>query len=133
MFTLFLYIILLYFEIILYIILYIMFLYIYSTLFSGFFIFSFISLYSLTTLFTEINSSWLIYKSIKALEIKNSIVFNSVFAKNTILLCYFCFFLMIDLYRVIARNEKNSTFFYELWNKMQLGAWGKSPWNVYNN
>ena len=48
---------------------------VYSTKFSGFFISFFISLYSLNTLVTEINSSWPIYESIKALEIRTSSVF----------------------------------------------------------
>ena len=52
-----------------------------STPFSGFLISSLISLYSVNTLFTETNSSRLIYKSIKALEIKTSIVFNLGFSK----------------------------------------------------
>ena len=37
------------------------------------------------------------YESVTALEIKPSIVFNLVFANNTILPCYFLFFFMIDL------------------------------------
>ena len=45
--------------------------------------------------------SWLIYESIKALEIKTSIVFNLVFASNTILSCFFFFVLIIDLHFLI--------------------------------
>ena len=41
-----------------------------------FLISSFISSYSFSTLFTETNSSWLIFRSIKALETKTSTVFN---------------------------------------------------------
>ena len=62
----------------------------------GLFIFCFISSYSFSTLFTETNSIKLIFESIKALEIKTSIVFNLVFANNTMLSCFFFFFL-IDL------------------------------------
>ena len=63
-----------------------------------FFIFSFILLDFLNTLFTEKILSWLIYHSIKVLEIRTSIVFNVLFPKNTILSCYSFFFLIIDLY-----------------------------------
>ena len=62
----------------------------------GFFIFCFISSYSFSTLFTETSSIKLIFETIKALEIKSSIVFNLVFANNTTLSCFFFFFL-IDL------------------------------------
>ena len=48
---------------------------VYWTAFSEFLIFSFISLYSINTLFTEISSLWLICESFKALEIKYLIVF----------------------------------------------------------
>ena len=41
-------------------------------------------------------------ESIKALEIKTSILFNLAFAKNTILSCFFFFFLIIDLCFLIA-------------------------------
>ena len=64
---------------------------------SGFFISSFISLYSLNTLFTKTNLSWLIYESIKVLEIRVPIVFSSVFPDNFIS-SYFLYFLIIDLY-----------------------------------
>ena len=63
----------------------------------GFFISSFISLYSLQTLFTETNSSRLIYVSIKDLGIKTSIVSDFVFARNTVLSYVFFFLLKIDL------------------------------------
>ena len=42
----------------------------------GFFIYFFILLYSLNTLFTEKDLPWLLYESIKVLEIKISEVFN---------------------------------------------------------
>ena len=45
----------------------------------------FVSSYSLCTIFTKTNSSWLIYELIKAQEIKTSILFDLVFASNTIL------------------------------------------------
>ena len=48
------------------------------------FISSFISSYSFSTLFTKINSSWLIFESTKALEIKTSKVFNLVAAELAI-------------------------------------------------
>ena len=63
---------------------------------SRFFI-SFISLYSLNTLFTKTNLSWLIYESIKVLEIRVPIVFSSVFPNNFIS-SYFLYFLIIDFY-----------------------------------
>ena len=47
--------------------------------------------------FIKRNSSWLIFESIKALEIKTSILFNLDFAKNTILSCLFFLLLIIDL------------------------------------
>ena len=53
---------------------------------------SFMSLYSLNTLFTETNSLRLIDESIKALEVMTSMVF----ANNAILSCFFLFFLIID-------------------------------------
>ena len=37
------------------------------------------------------------FESIKSLEIKTSILFNFYFARNTILSCFFFFFLIIDL------------------------------------
>ena len=55
-------------------------------------------LHNLNTLLIEINSSWLIFKSIKDLEINTSILFNSDFVNNTILSCFFYFFLIYDLY-----------------------------------
>ena len=57
----------------------------------------FILSYSLNTLFTERNSSWLIYELIKVLEIRISIVFNVSFPNNNILSCIFFFLLIIDL------------------------------------
>ena len=68
--------------------------------FQDFLIFSFISLYSLNTLFTETNLSWLIYELIKALEIRTFIVFNLSFPIKTILSCFF-FFFIIDSYVLI--------------------------------
>ena len=63
----------------------------FSTEVSGFFISSFISLYSLSELFIETNSSWLIYESINDLEIRASIVCNFLFSSNTILPCFFLY------------------------------------------
>ena len=42
-----------------------------------------------------------ISESIKALEIKTSMLFHLDFANNTILSCFFSFFLIIDLYFLI--------------------------------
>ena len=53
-----------------------------------FWFFSFISTYSFSTLSTKTNSSWIIYDSDKALEIKTSILFNLAFSKNAILSCF---------------------------------------------
>ena len=85
---------------------------VYSTALSGFLISSFISLHSLNALFTKTNSSWLIYKSIKVLEIKTLIVFNLVFANKTILSCFFFFFLMIDLLFNFCSDCTNFKFYY---------------------
>ena len=47
-------------------------------------------------------SSWLIFKSIEALEIKTSMLFDLNFANNSILSCFLFFFsLIIDLYVLI--------------------------------
>ena len=70
----------------------------FSTEVSGFFISSFILLYSLNALFIETNSSWLIYESIKDFEIRASIVCNFLFSSNTILPW---FFFIIELYLLI--------------------------------
>ena len=59
----------------------------------------FISSYYFCT-FIKANLSWLIPESIKALEIKTSILFNLDFAGNSILSCFF--FLIIDLHFLIA-------------------------------
>ena len=77
-----------------------------------FFIPSFISLYYLNTLFTEKKLSWLIYVSIKELEIRTSIGFKLVFEFSKLvfltlvfnnILSLSCFFLLIiDLYLLIA-------------------------------
>ena len=72
-----------------------------STEVSGFFISSFISLYSLNILFTETSSSWLIYESIKVLEIRTSMVFSLSFPNSTTLSYYFFFFYTIDLFFLI--------------------------------
>ena len=65
-------------------------------------------------LFTETNSSWLIYESIKALDISTSMVSNLVFPSNTILSWFFLFFLIIDLYfwflQLLLRNKNKKTF-----------------------
>ena len=60
------------------------------------------SLYCLNTLFPETNSSWLLSESIKDLEIETSMLFNLVFANNTVFSYFFLFFLIIDLYYIIA-------------------------------
>ena len=49
----------------------------------------------------EIRNSWLILESIKALKIKTSKLFNLDFDSNTILSCFFFFFLFIELYFLI--------------------------------
>ena len=46
----------------------------------------------------EIKNSWLKLESIKALKIKTSKLFNLDFDSNTILSCFFFFFLFIELY-----------------------------------
>ena len=53
-------------------------------------------------MFTDTNSSWLIFESIKALEIKTSTVIDLIFGSNTISSCVFFFFLIIDLYFLIS-------------------------------
>ena len=48
---------------------------------------------------------WLIFKSIKSIEINASMAFNLVFGNNTILSCFFFlffFFLIVDLYFLIS-------------------------------
>ena len=67
-----------------------------------FLISSFILSHSFSTLFIDTNSSWLIFESIKSLEIKTTIVFDLVSASNTILSCFFFFFLIIDLRFLIS-------------------------------
>ena len=61
----------------------------------------FILSYSFSTLFTKTNSLSLIIESIKALEIKTSMLFYLNFANNTILSCFSSFFLITDLYFLI--------------------------------
>ena len=73
-----------------------------DSIFSQFLISSFISLCSFSIFFTNTDSSQMVYESIKVLEIKISTVFNLVFAINTILSCFFIFFLITDLYFLIA-------------------------------
>ena len=46
--------------------------------------FFFVSFYTLTLFFNETNSSWLIFESIETSQIRTSILFNLVFANNTI-------------------------------------------------
>ena len=87
---------------------------IYSIAFLGFLISFFVSLYSLSTLFTEINSSWVIYESIKAITLKTSIVFNFAFANNTILLYFFLFFLNDLYFWVPAVNAQIFNYIAEL-------------------
>ena len=63
----------------------------------------------LNTLLTESDSSWLIYESLKDLEIKTLIVFNLIFDSNTILSCFFFLFLIIGL---IFNSCSDRTNFY---------------------
>ena len=58
----------------------------------------FISSNSFRTLFIKTNSLWLIFESIKRLEIKTYTLFNLHFANNHILSCFFFSFLITDLY-----------------------------------
>ena len=68
----------------------------------------FISFYSFRTLFIQVNSSHLINESIKALEIKTSMMFNLDFANNTFLLCFRFFFLIINLcFLILAVIEQS--------------------------
>ena len=62
---------------------------------------SFISSYSLNTLFTETNLSLPICQSIKVLKTKTSMLFNLVSADNYFLSCFFFLFLIIDVYFLI--------------------------------
>ena len=62
---------------------------------------SLVSSYSLSTLYINSNSSWLIFKSIKALEIKTCMLFNLDFANNIISFCFSFSFLIIHLYFLI--------------------------------
>ena len=59
-------------------------------------------LYSFKMLFTKTNSSRLIIELIKGLEI--GLLFNLDFASNTIVSCFFFFFLIIDLYFLIPAD-----------------------------
>ena len=47
--------------------------------------------YSFSPLFIKANPPWLIFESIKVIEIKTSMLFNVDFANNTILSCFFLF------------------------------------------
>ena len=71
-----------------------------------FFISSLISSCSFITLFIKTNWSWPITESIEALEISmvfyTFMVFNLNFANNTTFSCFFFFFLIIDLFALIA-------------------------------
>ena len=69
----------------------------------GVFIASFMSLYIVNKLVTSKNSLQLISESIKVLEIMTSMIFNLGFANNTVLSCFFLFFLIIHLYVLILR------------------------------
>ena len=71
---------------------------------SRFLISSFISPYYLITLFPKTDSLGLINESIKALEIRTSIPFTLVFARNTIISCFFFYFLTSDLYFLIPSD-----------------------------
>ena len=62
---------------------------------------SFILSYSFSTSFIKTHLLWLTLESIKALEIKTSLLFNLDFANNTILSCFFFLFLIIELYFLI--------------------------------
>ena len=62
---------------------------------------SFISSYSFSTLFVKTHSSWQIFESNKALEIKTFLLFKLDFVNSTILSCFFFFFLIIHLYFLI--------------------------------
>ena len=66
-----------------------------------FLISSFKSSYYFSNFSTETNSWWLIFESIRALEIKTSLVFNLVFANKTALSCCLFFFLIIEFYFLI--------------------------------
>ena len=81
----------------------------YPTEISGFLISYFTSKYSLDTLLTKTKLSRLIQESIKALQIKTLVVSNLIFVNSTILLCYFIFFLMIELYFLMS--AVNAEFF----------------------
>ena len=62
---------------------------------------SFISWYSLNTLFTKKKLCWLKYESIKIFEIRTLIVCNLSFSNNTVLSCISFFFLKINMYFLI--------------------------------
>ena len=52
-------------------------------------------------MFIKTNLSWPIFRSIKALEIKTSMLSNLDFADDIVLSCFFLLFLFIDLYFLI--------------------------------
>ena len=90
--------------------------------------FFFISLFFLNTLFIETNSSWLIYESIKAVEIETLITFNLAFPCNTIGSCFLFFFLINDMSVLIPvvitqilllLHNLQYTYEYQLIKKMQ--------------
>ena len=62
---------------------------------------SFILSSSFSTLFIRTKSSWRIFESIKALEMKTSLLFNFDLDNNNILSCFLFFFLFINLYLLI--------------------------------
>ena len=72
------------------------------SIFLGFLVPSFISLFFLNTLFAQANLSWLIYEPIKALGIKTLILFNLIFANNT---TYHALFLYSLLWTFIFLNH----------------------------
>ena len=71
-----------------------------------FYISSFLLSCSFNTLFTKTSSSGLIYELIKDLEINTSMLLDLVCADNTILSCFFFFFLIIDLYIDLQLMDK---------------------------
>ena len=63
----------------------------------------FLSPPAFNTLFSKSKSSWVILKSIKALETNISMKFNLDFGKNTLLLCFFFFFVIYWLILFYSR------------------------------
>ena len=75
--------------------------YFYSVFYYIILLFYNIPLYSLNTLFSERNFSWLIYDSINDLEIRTSIAFNLCFHNSSTLSYFIFFFYIIHLYFLI--------------------------------